>query len=53
MPENFEEGLEEKININKSEEKDQITDRYIVKISENAVKQDLVDLKAFMQTLKS
>jgi len=52
LPENFDEKLEEKINENKLEEKDQVGDKYIIKIPNNAVKQDLVDLKAYMQSLK-
>ena len=53
ISENFEEKLEEKIEENKTLDKEQVMDeKYIIKIPENAVKQDLVDLKVYMQTLK-
>jgi len=51
MPENFEEKLEESIENNKTEMEEQIMDdKYVINIPNNAVKQDLVDLKVFMQT---
>jgi len=51
MPENFDEKLEEKIENNKAEKEEQIMDnKYVINIPNNAVKQDLIDLKVFMQT---
>jgi DNA polymerase III subunit alpha len=52
ISENFEERLEEKIEKNKAEKKDQVMDqKYIIKIPNIAVKQDLIDLKLYMQSL--
>jgi hypothetical protein len=51
MSENFDEKLEEKIENNKAEKEEQIMDdKYVINIPNSAVKQDLVDLKVFMQT---
>jgi DNA polymerase-3 subunit alpha len=51
MPENFDEQLEEKIQENKAEREEQIMDgKYIIRIPTTAKKEDLHDLKAFMQT---
>jgi hypothetical protein len=54
MPENFDEKLEEKIEKNKTEKDEKIMDdKYVIKIPSNAIKEDLHDLKAFMQTQDS
>jgi hypothetical protein len=51
MPENFDKKLEEKIENNKAEKKEQIMDnKYVIVIPHTARKEDLHDLKAFMQT---
>ncbi len=52
MPENFEEKLEEKIRENKSEQLDEIMDdKYIIIIPSHAKKENLLELKSFMQSL--
>ncbi|MFK7779532.1 MAG: hypothetical protein QM490_00055, partial [Candidatus Gracilibacteria bacterium] len=61
MPENFEKNLEEKIHSNQSEKDlgaagpgEKIKeDRYIINIPTNAVKQDLHDLKSYLQSLET
>jgi len=50
---NFEENLEEKINNNKLEKEEKIdTKEFIVKIPNTAKKQDLLNLKVFLETQK-
>jgi hypothetical protein len=52
MPENFDECLDEKIHDNEAELEEQIMDeKYIITIPPIAKKEDLHDLKDFMQTL--
>ena len=51
IKEDFDKKLEEKIENNRAENPEQIMeDKYVIKIPNNAIKQDLVDLKEFMQT---
>ncbi|MDP3381126.1 MAG: hypothetical protein Q8S84_06555 [bacterium] len=52
MPENFEDRLEEKILENKTEINEQVIDnRYVIIIPSHAKKDDLLELKVFMQGL--
>ena len=54
MPENFEEKLEEKIQQHQAEKQEKVMDeKYVIDIPTHAVKQDLLDLKTFMQTLET
>ncbi len=51
IKEDFDKKLEEKIENNRAENPEQIMeDKYVIKIPNNAIKQDLLDLKEFMQT---
>ncbi|MDD3793343.1 MAG: DNA polymerase III subunit alpha [Candidatus Gracilibacteria bacterium] len=49
MPNNFEEELEKNLQANKNELYGKISDKFIIHIPANAKKEDLHDLKAFMQ----
>jgi hypothetical protein len=53
MPENFDEKLEEKIENNKGEKEQKNIEPFIIHIPQNAVKQDLIDLKFFMEREKT
>jgi len=53
IPENFEEKLEEKIENSKTEKQEKNIEPFVIDIPNNAVKQDLFDLKEFMQNEKS
>ena len=51
MPESFDKKLEKKITEHQAEKEEKIMDnKYVINIPKNAVKQDLVALKVFMQT---
>jgi hypothetical protein len=51
MPDSFDEKLEEKIQEHKTEKEEQVMDnKYVIVIPNTAKKEDLHDLKAFMQT---
>jgi hypothetical protein len=54
VSEDFEENLEQKIEENKQELEEKIVneERFVIKIPENAVKEDLHDLKEFMSLLE-
>ena len=49
IKEDFDKNLDEKINQNKQEKEEQLVKKYVVNIPENAVKQDLHDLKSFLE----
>jgi hypothetical protein len=51
--ENFEETLEEKIYKNQSEKQEKIHDKFVIRIPNNAVKQDLIDLKVYLLNLET
>jgi hypothetical protein len=53
MPENFDKNLEEKIENNKTEKEQKNIEPFIIDIPNTAVKQDLIDLKSFLQTEKT
>jgi len=54
MPENFDESLDKRINENKVEAKEQIMDdKYVIHIPVHAKKEDLLELKSYMQTLET
>jgi len=50
MPENFDDSLEEKILHNKEEKEQKFLEKFVVDIPKNAVKQDLQDLKEFLES---
>jgi len=50
MPENFDDSLEEKIIKNKTEKEQKILEKYILEIPKNAIKQDLLELKQFLES---
>jgi SepF-like predicted cell division protein (DUF552 family) len=54
LPENFEEKLEEKMEENRQELEEKINEnKFVIKIPEIAVKEDLHDLKEFILSLES
>ena len=53
LTENFEESLEEKIITNKTEKEQKFLDKFIVDIPKHAKKEDLHDLKEFLNTQES
>ncbi len=53
LPENFEESLEEKIITNKTEKEQKFLNKYIIDIPKNAKKEDLLDLKEFLNKQES
>ncbi len=52
IKENFEEKLDKKISDSKKEPEWQLTEKFVIDIPNNAVKQDLHDLKTFLGELK-